>query len=516
MSASLSSLTVQQLRLLARDAQIVGYSALRKDKLIQAIEQAQPPAYSSSAVYVSQPSFTPLTQTRSQSPLPPAYQERKQDKIKEAKSKPRIGAIPIATPTTRSKPEFLLGPVSLTQHASSTFNKLIYVFGNDPSPLPATSLSQECPRGADVNNTQDFARFLYDSLSEMRLSSKDKEIVDVYVELPYIRRGQFRSHQAHARRQDYLGRLSEQFKDCLEVVKSKCPLDNVRFHYTDVSAHEDTDGVLQRLADLEVLLGTIAAKYHTNLAVAYVLEPTAPSLLPTQANLQKDLRAARLLLEDISSRRVRVVSKVDKEISKVHDKHVRAAIELEFLSKFDQAFPNVQQLAKATEETKGRAYDIRSAKGYATLTAAHAGVGAAGAAAAGFAIGALPLIGSALVLGAGIGTGYALSSLTNKAVSYFYPLEQQTPVYSVQSILDLQQNIRVAQFQLKNAYLAARLFRTHDAGQNNIVIANEESCVVLRQLLRDLQFKVLFRNVPLRFFQYRCLDIRKLPLPLFE
>jgi hypothetical protein len=163
-----------------------------------------------------------------------SLKDEKKD-IKRAEKKSEVKSeMPITTKKSphkfeEKKVDYILGPVSLTQHYSKKYNKIVYIFGDHHEDISV------CPRAEKMNIAKYFAQIFTGNLDK---------VIDVFLEIDL--QGKLREiRQISVPGQGYLfDDVVSEWKNCLLVHKELCEAKNIRMHYADPRRYEKSIGRL--------------------------------------------------------------------------------------------------------------------------------------------------------------------------------------------------------------------------------------------------------------------------------
>lgn len=190
---------------------------------------------------------------------------------------------------------FISGPVNLSEHYSSEYNKHIYIFGD-------THVKQaSCPLvTSNTENTMSLKSFLEKTASET------KKPLDIFLEVSYKSKKLLDKINVTNDYQGYIDNIYRLFAPCLEIDKKKCSYKNVRFHYSDIRSYV----LLEQITFLSIILSD-----HT-------LNDRDLKLIKSYTTLEKTLKNPNIINE------VADVLKINKQIKNIPYEKVRRQMEI--------------------------------------------------------------------------------------------------------------------------------------------------------------------------------------------
>ncbi|CAH6418827.1 Hypothetical protein POVN_LOCUS550 [uncultured virus] len=199
-------------------------------------------------------------------------------------------------PTPKIFYKYLQGPVDLTRHVSSKYNKDILVMGDE-------HVLGGKPCSVNSRETITLNSFLgYNILSTGKT-------VDVYLEIDYIT--SFFQGRAPLL-ESYLKDAAAHFSGCLTYTKTACQYSNARVHYTDSRFVSDAFTQLWLALKLAVEPGKQEQGYTS---LKYVLETARPEL----KTLLADAKSVQNWFDTIMHK-----TRIEKQIRNIKDEHIRS------------------------------------------------------------------------------------------------------------------------------------------------------------------------------------------------
>ncbi len=124
----------------------------------------------------------------------------------------------------KKRVDYILGPVSLTQHYSKEYNKIVYIFGDEHHDIAV------CPRTEKMNIAKYFGKIFTENLDK---------VIDVFLEIDLKDKLRDRDEYISVPGQGYLFTdVESEWKNCLQVHKELCEAKNIRMHYADPRRYE--------------------------------------------------------------------------------------------------------------------------------------------------------------------------------------------------------------------------------------------------------------------------------------
>ena len=242
--------------------------------------------------------------------------------------------------------DFIHGPITLSQHFSSKYNKMFYILGD----IHERQKDCHVPRSAVVSN---ISKFL-----EETVKINEPRIIDIFLEVEFISKERpFRTK--YLPRQGFLIDISSDWNDCLQIQKKLCKYKNLRMHYADIrrSGRHYTD-----VETFEYLRESFETLY-------YNLKRKQGQFrnLEDEEDFQADFGYTKDLIKKIDIKGLRKIVrelKIDKQLDAISNRDVREAIEETFLTNgfynpefFDILHTEIEPLVDEAYASPSSAFD---------------------------------------------------------------------------------------------------------------------------------------------------------------
>lgn len=120
--------------------------------------------------------------------------------------------------------DYLIGPISFSEHVSKDLNMHIYVLGD----RHVAYAQDEIPQGKKVMEVQDY---LYETVKH------SPKFIDIFAEIHLqMKEGLYDYGDARL----YLSKIQDKFQSCGSFRKKSCELSNLRLHISDIRMYDET------------------------------------------------------------------------------------------------------------------------------------------------------------------------------------------------------------------------------------------------------------------------------------